>query len=131
MAENSLDRYPALQTINIMIRVLLKRFLAIWATAKVQFLTGPLQRGRPLQRFFSQASRAYDHIPGFLEVSPGIRGEPIGATLAAEMVFFTLVAAGNRFVLADPEPHQGTTAMTANERLHCSDLRICGSSGSS
>ena len=43
MAKHGLKRNPALQTTNVVIRVPLKLFLAIWATTKPEFVPCPLQ----------------------------------------------------------------------------------------
>jgi hypothetical protein len=53
-----------------------------------------------------------------LEVLLGVSHEQVSAALAAEKVFFTLVAVSSRLVFTDSQPYQGTAAVGANERFH-------------
>ncbi len=101
MAQHALIGYRAFQTLKVIIRVFLEDFYAIGTTAKVHFLPGMLQRGRPLPWFFPQAGGANNQIARFLEVFPRIWDKEVNARLATKSVIFTVMAVSNGLLFAD------------------------------
>ena len=126
VAKLALKRCRAFQTVNITIRILLKLLLAVWTTAKVYFLPGPIHFGGSLQWLLTQARWAYNHIPRFPKVFGGISDEKFNACLAAKTVLLTFMAIKGRLILADPQPYQGTATGAANKCFHFL-ISFCGS----
>ena len=118
MVKHTLVRDDPFQAINVKIGILLEHFCTIWTTAKVNFLPTDVHRHGRCDRFFSQASWAYNQVLRLLKVLRWISSEQVGASLATEVIFLSIGAARYRLLFADPQPHQGTATCRANERLH-------------
>ena len=87
MVKHTLVRDDPFQALNVKIGVLPEHFYAIWTTAKVNFLPTDVHRHGRLDRFFSQASWAYNQVLRLLKVLRRISSEQVGASLATEVMF--------------------------------------------
>ncbi len=91
VTQHALIGYLAFQTLNVIIRVILEQFGAIWTAAEKNFLTLILQHGGRLPWFLSQTGWAHDQIIRFLSIFLGIGDEQVDARLATEGIFFVVL----------------------------------------
>lgn len=88
--------------------------------AKVNFLPSVFRGDGRLWKFLRQTGRAYDQILRFFKTLFWIGGKDINTTLTTEKIFLAFMARNGRFIFADSQSDQGTTARRADKRFQCS-----------